>query len=73
MQIAQLRGGFGWAVYLCDNYEQGGFSDWFVPSRDELNFIYGNLYLNGLVAISDPDNTDRQQAGQTLTHTEHGT
>jgi hypothetical protein len=48
MQIAQTRGGFGWAVYLCDIYEHNGFSDWFVPSRDELNFIYGNLYLRGL-------------------------
>jgi hypothetical protein len=48
MQIAQTRGGFGWAVYLCDIYEHGGFSDWFVPSRDELNFMYGNLYLRGL-------------------------
>ena len=48
MQIAQARGGFTWAVRLCDNYEFGGFSDWFMPSRDELNFMYGNLYLKGL-------------------------
>jgi hypothetical protein len=48
MQIAQVRGGFGWAAYIVDNYEHGGFSDWFMPSRDELNFMYGNLYLKGL-------------------------
>jgi len=48
MTIAQARGGFTWAVRLCDNYEQNGFDDWFMPSRDELNFMYGNLYLKGL-------------------------
>ena len=48
MQIAQAVGGFDWAVRLCDNYELNGFKDWFLPSRDELNFIYGNLYLRGL-------------------------
>ena len=48
MQVAQARGGFNWAVRLCDNYELNGFTDWFLPSRDELNFIYGNLYLRGL-------------------------
>jgi len=47
MTIAQARGGFTWAVRLCDNYEANGFTDWFLPSRDELNFIYGNLYLQG--------------------------
>ena len=48
MTIAQARGGFTWAVRLCDNYEQNSFDDWFMPSRDELNFMYGNLYLKGL-------------------------
>jgi TolB-like protein len=48
MQIAQAVGGFNWAVRACDNYELNGFNDWFLPSRDELNFIYGNLYLQGL-------------------------
>ena len=48
MEIAQARGGFNWAVRLCDNFELNGFSDWFLPSRDELNFAYGNLYMRGL-------------------------
>jgi len=49
MQVAHARGGgFGWAVQRCDIYESGGFDDWFLPSRDELNFMYGNLYMRGL-------------------------
>ena len=48
MELTQsLGGGFGWAVQLCDAYEFNGFSDWFLPSRDELNFMYGNLYMRG--------------------------
>ncbi|MCL2185461.1 MAG: DUF1566 domain-containing protein [Treponema sp.] len=49
MQVAHARGGgFGWAVQRCEIYESGGFDDWFLPSRDELNFMYGNLYMRGL-------------------------
>jgi hypothetical protein len=48
MEIAQARGGFTWAVRLCDNYEHNSFNDWYLPSRDELNFMWGNLYIKGL-------------------------
>jgi hypothetical protein len=48
MVIAQARGGFNWAIRLCDEYELNGYDDWFMPSRDELNFMYGNLHLKGL-------------------------
>jgi hypothetical protein len=41
-------GGFGWAAQACDSLVVNGFDDWFLPSRDELHFMYGNLSLQGL-------------------------
>lgn len=34
----------GSGVILCSNYNAGGFTDWYLPSRDEMRIIVDNLY-----------------------------
>ncbi len=36
------------AASLCKSYDGGGKSDWFLPSKDELNQIYINLKVRGV-------------------------
>ena len=33
----------GMAAMICEAYRGGGFADWFLPSKDELNMMYINL------------------------------
>jgi hypothetical protein len=41
-------GGFDMAVWVCNELEVNGYDDWFLPSRDELNHMYGNLHRKSL-------------------------
>jgi Protein of unknown function (DUF1566) len=41
------------AISMCKKLKINGFSDWVLPSKDDLDLMYSNLYLNDLGGLSD--------------------
>jgi hypothetical protein len=48
-QIVSVQGNGHYAASICNDYAGGGFGDWFLPSKDQLNefYIYSQKWLPG--------------------------
>ncbi|MDL2229176.1 DUF1566 domain-containing protein [Treponema sp. OttesenSCG-928-L16] len=53
VEFLRRQGENGRAAQLCEDLSFDGFSDWFLPSKDELNLMYQNLKTKGLGGFSD--------------------
>ena len=46
-KLIKSMGGTAAAASLCDSYTYGGFDDWFLPSKGELELMYSELKAKG--------------------------
>jgi TolB-like protein len=55
LEVSVILGSYSWkeAIETAKNYKGGGFSDWRLPTIDELQLIYLNLQKAGIVNLGD--------------------
>jgi hypothetical protein len=53
VEAARRAGEQNTAAQRCAAYNLGGYTDWFLPSRDELDMLYKNLQVKGLGSYDD--------------------
>ena len=51
LECSELLGDADWegAKRMCSEYRGGGYSDWYLPTEEELNWIYVNLRRKGKI------------------------
>ena len=51
-EVSEILGEVNWetAKTMAKNFRGGGYSDWYLPTRDELNLVYKNLRKTGKIS-----------------------
>ena len=66
-EIVRMCGTLNSAARLCANYTYGGYSEWFLPSKDELNQIYLQADKIGGIDKTDLYWSSTEYSGTTIT------